>query len=417
MEATVKYLFVLSGPVAVGKSAFCGEFKSRFGAVRLSTRQILTDRDVPDDRKALQEAGERLDRETDGKWVADSAVEFARSIGANGILLIDSARIEKQIEYLRRVFGQKVVHVHLTASIETLRGRYLSRDRKLREFDTYDEVRKNATEAQIKQLGQIADVRVATDLCDSKSALAQALAGRGLYPSEPERLVDVVVGAQYGSEGKGNICSYLAADYDVLVRVGGPNAGHRASIPNPIKYVQLPSGTAANPTAKILIGAGATIRIPQILKEINDHNLTPDRLSIDPNAMIIEDSDLEFESQSLDVIGSTKQGVGAATARKILGRDNASHLGSKVRLARFSGELKDFIRSVGVELEKAYACGQRIMLEGTQGTDLSIHHAAYSLPEPYYPNVTSRETTASGCLADAGISPLRVRRVVMVTRT
>jgi len=50
------------------------------------------------------------------------------------------------------------------------------------------------------------------------------------------------------------------------------------------------------------------------------------------------------------------------------------------------------------------------MLEGTQGTSLSLHHGSY-------PHVTSRETTASGCLADAGIAPTRVRRVVMVTRT
>jgi adenylosuccinate synthase len=50
------------------------------------------------------------------------------------------------------------------------------------------------------------------------------------------------------------------------------------------------------------------------------------------------------------------------------------------------------------------------MLEGTQGTSLSLHHGSY-------PHVTSRETTASGCLADAGIAPNRVRRVVMVTRT
>jgi adenylosuccinate synthase len=50
------------------------------------------------------------------------------------------------------------------------------------------------------------------------------------------------------------------------------------------------------------------------------------------------------------------------------------------------------------------------MLEGTQGTSLSLHHGPY-------PYVTSRETTASGCLADAGIAPSRVRRIVMVTRT
>jgi adenylosuccinate synthase len=413
----MKFLFVLSGPVGVGKSAFCREFESRLGAARLSTRTILTERGFPDDRGALQAAGEQLDKDTDGKWVADSAAAYVQNLPEDGILLVDSARIAKQIEYLRHAYGQKVCHVHLTASIEILRQRYLKRDRKLREFDTYDELKQNKTEANIEQLGAIADVRIVTDRLDPKSVLALAVAGRGLYPTEPERLVDVIVGAQYGSEGKGNICSYLASDYDVLVRVGGPNAGHWASIPEPIKYIQLPSGTAANPTAKILIGAGATISIPTILQEITERGLTPDRLSIDPNAMIIENSDIDFENQNLEVIGSTKKGVGAATARKILRGDQTPHLGSVVRLARNSDELKPFIRSVGIELENAYANGQRIMLEGTQGTDLSLHHATYSVADPTYPHVTSRDTTASGCLADAGISPLRVRRVVMVTRT
>jgi adenylosuccinate synthase len=245
----MKSLFVISGPVGVGKSAFCKEFESRFRAVRLSTRQILTERGIPDDRQALQTAGEQLDRETDGKWVADSAVQHARNLSQDAILLIDSARIKEQIGHLRRAYGQNVFHVHLTASTEILRTRYLNRDRKLREFDTYDELRKNTTEANIEQLGAIADVRIITDRCEPRSILALVVAGHGLYPSEPERLVDVIVGAQYGSEGKGNICSYLAGDYDVLVRVGGPNAGHWASIPKAIKYVQIPSGTAANPGA------------------------------------------------------------------------------------------------------------------------------------------------------------------------
>ena len=100
------------------------------------------------------------------------------------------------------------------------------------------------------------------------------------------------------------------------------------SIPKPIKYVQIPSGTAANPDAKILIGAGATINVDRVLQEIGDLGLTPDRLSIDPNAIIIEESDIQFESKTLEVIGSTKQGVGAATARKILCRDGGQHLGA-----------------------------------------------------------------------------------------
>ena len=63
-----------------------------------------------------------------------------------------------------------------------------------------------------------------------------------------------------------------------------------------------------------------------------------------------------------------------------------------------------------MELEKAFAAGERVMLEGTQGTDLSLHHGMW-------PHVTPRETTASGCLADAGIAPSRVRDVIMVVRT
>jgi adenylosuccinate synthase len=102
--------------------------------------------------------------------------------------------------------------------------------------------------------------------------------------------------------------------------------------------------------------------------------------------------------------------VGAATARKVIGRGSKPPFGERVRLAWQHPDLKPYIKSVARELEDAYAAGKRVMLEGTQGTGLSLHHASY-------PHVTSRETTASGCLADAGISPNRVRRVIMVTRT
>jgi adenylosuccinate synthase len=61
-------------------------------------------------------------------------------------------------------------------------------------------------------------------------------------------------------------------------------------------------------------------------------------------------------------------------------------------------------------LDDAYARGRRIMLEGTQGTSLSLLHGPY-------PHVTSRDTTASGCLAEAGINPRRVRKVVVVCRS
>ena len=65
-----------------------------------------------------------------------------------------------------------------------------------------------------------------------------------------ERTLDVIVGGQYGSEGKGNVCAHLAENYDCLVRIGGPNAGHRVADPK-YKYVQFPSGSKSNPNAKM----------------------------------------------------------------------------------------------------------------------------------------------------------------------
>jgi adenylosuccinate synthase len=405
----MRHLIVLSGPIGVGKTALAKFLAERFHSSRLSTRQLLIDKGIPDERGALQDAGEQLDRETDGAWVAEGVRAAIRDLPQEGILLLDSVRISKQIGHLRDSFRGRVLHVHLTATDETLSRRYLERDHATKEFATYQEVRKSGTEAQIESLAALADVVIDTDRNDTDAVVARAVARLGLYPKEIDRLVDVIVGGQYGSEGKGNICAHIAREYDVLMRVGGPNAGHRVASP-PFKYVQLPSGTGSNPDATILVGAGATIWVPTILDEIEKLKLTPRRLAIDPQAMIIEESDREYESRTLDVIGSTKQGVGAATARKILGRDSGKHLGSAVRLAKNIEKLLPFVRDTKVELENAYASQKKVMLEGTQGTDLSIHHAKY-------PHVTSRETTASGCLADAGIAPLRVRKVVMVTRT
>jgi adenylosuccinate synthase len=157
----------------------------------------------------------------------------------------------------------------------------------MREFDSYEELRQSSTEASVESLGDVADVRIDTDRCEPKAVLARAVAGLGLHPSEPDRLVDVLIGAQFGSEGKGNICAHLAPDYKVLMRVGGPNAGHRVAYPA-YDYVQLPSGTQSNPKAQILVGAGAAIWVDRIMKEIADLRMSPDRLSIDPQAMIIE---------------------------------------------------------------------------------------------------------------------------------
>jgi adenylosuccinate synthase len=419
----MRVLLALSGPVGVGKSSFCDVLKARFGADRLSTRGLLIATGAKRERGDLQAAGERLDRETDGKWVSDALAERLSKDGSD-IIIIDAIRIKKQIDHIRRAFGHRlrVWHVFIDAEDEVLRERYRNRASPIGEFVDYDQLKESETERAIRSLKAVADRVVDASRCQADSVVAQALAGLGLFPLEIERLVDIAVGGQYGSEGKGHVCSYLASGYDMLVRVGGPNAGHWAALPEKIKYVQLPSGTAANPKASIVIGAGATLFLPQVLDEIGKRGLSGARLSIDPQAMIIEDADRTYESTRGDSIGSTKQGVGAATARKILGRYDVKPLDIPVRLARDVDELKEFVRPAIPLFEAAFAKGKKVFLEGTQGTDLSLHHGVCPgrdslLARGAWPNVTSRDTTAAGCIADAGIAPGRVRKVIMVTRT
>jgi adenylosuccinate synthase len=190
-----------------------------------------------------------------------------------------------------------------------------------------------------------------------------------------------------------------------LVRVGGPNAGHQVyAEPTPYTFHHLPSGTMHS-EAKLVIGAGAVLG-PGVLTEIGRFGVSADRLSIDPQAMVIDQSDIAAEGGLTKEIGSTGQGVGFATSRKIL-RSSAK---PRVQLAKDKKDLKPYVRETLPILEEAYSRGQKVFLEGTQGTGLSLHHGAY-------PFVTSRETTVSGCLGEAGIAPSRVRKIVMVCRS
>ena len=174
------------------------------------------------------------------------------------------------------------------------------------------------------------------------------------------------------------------------------------------QYVQLPSGTKSNPEARIFVAAGSTISLPQLLMEIHDCGLDEKRLSIDPQAMIIDDEDRRLED-ALSSIASTKQGVGSAAARKILNRGKPLY-GPPVQLARDVKQLSRWVRDLRAELDHMAADGVPVLIEGTQGTALSIHHGIW-------PSVTSRETSAAGCLADAGVAPSMVRSVVGVYRT
>jgi len=365
------------------------------------------------DRLTLQAAGEELDAQTGGKWLADAISRESETFDDSDEAVVDSVRIAGQISAIRSQFGPRVLHVHITGRDTELSARYEDRKRAgaTGELPSYSQARSNPTEQQVEDLAAIADIVVDTDRCSPDDVLVRVASHLGYYGRGTQRLVDVLVGGQWGSEGKGHIASYLAPEYSVLVRVGGPNAGHKVYRHDDQihAFFHLPSGTLHAPETDLVLSPGSVLYVPKLLKEIAEAKITADRLSIDPQAMIIEDSDRDFESDTLkDSIASTAQGVGVATARKVM--RGAYPGGPPVRLAIDIPELRPYVKPTRPILESAFRQGKRVFLEGTQGAGLSLHHGAYRW-------VTSRDTTVSGCLSDAGIAPSRVRRIVMVCRT
>lgn len=397
-------ILVISGRVGTGKSTLAGLLKTRYGFEVVSTRDVLGRlRPRTRGRAAYQRIGDELDQQTDGAWVANAL----RHVSEETSVVVDAVRIKPQIDELRRAFGYRVVHVHLRAPDSVLATRYRGRSGRAGEFRSYDAVQRNRTERAVDELGPEADVLIETSHSSAEDVVVRVASRLGLYGRGVERLVDVLVGGQFGSEGKGHVASFLAPEYDYLVRVGGPNAGHKVYAGKPRTFHHLPSGTERAPRAQVVIGPGAVVEPDALIDEIARAQLRFDRLAIDPQAMTIAMEDRAFESRTLTrSIGSTGQGVGAATARKVL-RTAARPLPC---LAKDVEALRPYIRPTAEILERAFARGERVFLEGTQGTALSLHHGEY-------PYVTSRETTVSGCLADAGIAPSRVRKILMVCRT
>lgn len=226
----------------------------------------------------------------------------------------------------------------------------------------------------------------------------------------------VLVGGQYGSEGKGAVVAHIANDYNVHVRVGSPNAGHTIYW-NGEKHVMqsIPCGWI-NPNAKIVIGRGALINIEQFMKELY-HILRyyPDfmgRLYIDAEAGILDEKFHEAEGGTKGEmhrrIGSTGEGVGPA------------------RVARINRDLNEFrqFKHVAEELDLEMCMventprmiadmqdnGENILIEGTQGSGLSLLHS-------HYPYCTSIDTNAAGIISEVGIAPARVTDVILVLRT
>lgn len=220
--------------------------------------------------------------------------------------------------------------------------------------------------------------------------------------------VTVVVGGQYGSEGKGKVAAYLSVKNkaDICVRTGGPNAGHcfEDAQGNVIKLRQIPTGYV-NGVSRLLIPAGAVVDVAQLLREMEMLNIPYSRVGIDRNATILtpDDSAYEKEHNMFDLISSTCSGTGAATARRVM-RCNAV-------VASSCHALNDLITNAADEINYAIDANKNVVIEGSQGAGLSLYHSLD------FPKATSRDTCASGIISECGISPLAVTNIVLVMRT
>jgi adenylosuccinate synthase len=262
----------------------------------------------------------------------------------------------------------------------------------------------------------------------------------------------ILVGAQWGDEGKGKIIDVLTEQADIVVRTqGGNNAGHTVHI-GPKKYVLhlIPSGIL-RPGKLCVIGNGVVVDPISLVEEIN--GLRKLGIPVDGNLFISETAHLVFPyHRELDEqreilkgnnkIGTTKRGIGPAYGDKaartglrvidlvnpprfelllkakikenneILKAFGAQPLSfKKVHEAyRAAGEqLKPFVANTVVKLHDAMQRKADILFEGAQGTFLDIDHGTY-------PFVTSSNTTAGGACTGSGVPPNRMDRVVGVMK-
>lgn len=259
----------------------------------------------------------------------------------------------------------------------------------------------------------------------------------------------VVVGLQFGDEGKGRIADFLAEDADLVVRFnGGGNAGHTVVVGDQTFTLHLVPCGILHPGVKCLIGGGTAVDPRLFLEELEElHKLGVDtsQLAVDGNANVIMPYHRELEQYEEvqrgknNAIGTTKRGIGpcyaARTARNgMLMSDFCNEVGRTDRIStahdllplgmgthmplerllddarRIAGELQGQVHIVDGRrvIWEALDNGGEILFEGAQGTFLDINQGTY-------PFVTSSHPIAGGaCLS--GIGPRNIDRVVGVSK-
>ncbi|GAB1422482.1 adenylosuccinate synthase [Anaerolineales bacterium] len=264
--------------------------------------------------------------------------------------------------------------------------------------------------------------------------------------------VTIVVGTQWGDEGKGRVVDWIASQSEWVARyAGGDNAGHTVAVGDIVYKMHLVPSGVLHKDSKALLGNGMVINPVNLVKEIENLRaqhvtISPQNLWISSRAHMILPAHIEQDrmkeaARGEEAIGTTLRGIGPAYLAKA--ERKGLRMGDMLDVEEFAEKLRGALSieneilepaGYGVDIEKSVQLyvdaahflkpfihdtssllhqeiqsGAKIVCEGAQGTLLDIDHGSY-------PFVTSSSPTVGGALTGLGISPFAIDRVVGVAK-
>ena len=262
----------------------------------------------------------------------------------------------------------------------------------------------------------------------------------------------VVLGAQWGDEGKGKVTDFFASSADYVVRFqGGNNAGHTIVVGDEKLALSLTPSGVLYPDCVPVIGSGCVIDLGFLKEELemlNSKNVSTKKLAISANAHVIMPyhkllDELIEESLGDKKIGTTKKGIGPCYAdkiqrsgiriqdllddevfaekvkinieeknqllTKIYGRDALDPYEIINEFKAYKEIINNHIKDTSLMISNAIKQDKNILFEGAQGTLLDIDHGTY-------PFVTSSNTSSANAAIGSGVGPLNLNKIVGVTK-
>ena len=241
----------------------------------------------------------------------------------------------------------------------------------------------------------------------------------GLVPSK----ADIIVGLQWGDEGKGRIVDLYAADYDVVARFGGgDNAGHSIVVGERELALRIVPSGVMHPNVELFVGGGTVVNLQTLVEELDalaEIGIDTSRVKISDRAHIVfphhVERDKASEAARERAIGTTGRGIGPAYV------DRVARTGIRFADLLAARSSFDTLRMTDVERLRPHIVdgvayihdrlneGKRVLIEGAQGSLLDVGYGTY-------PYVTSSHTIAGGACTGLGIGPRAIGAVVGVLK-